>query len=80
MRVTTLMGSVYLIDESEQTWQRVQITPASGRCRTESGSYDAMSQPVIGEGMVLRMQPLPESEPGTLCRLIYTSDVTAIEL
>jgi hypothetical protein len=73
------MGSVYEIDTENKTWLRSTRTTVSGPCRTEFGWYDHLEGPVIGKGMVLRMQPLPESEPGTLCRLIYTSDVTAIE-
>lgn len=36
-RITTETGSVYLIDEENKTWERVNTRNTSGKIRTNSG-------------------------------------------
>lgn len=75
MIVNTSTGSVYRIDPETQTWERVCVGEKSGHLRTESGVFESITGPVIGDSMVLVCPPLSAAVSG---RLIQTSAVTSI--
>ena len=51
VEVTTLTGSVYLIDYELHTWERTEHTPLSGKVRTDGGMWTEIS--LMGEGFPL---------------------------
>ncbi len=75
-RVTTESGSVYEIDQDRKTWARITDGKFSGRLRTKSGTYDAVSPLVIGQGLLLHCPPLRDNGPQ---RMIYTSNIVSTE-
>lgn len=78
-RVTTQTGSVYVIDTEAKTWHRMQSTENSGTLRTHEGTFNTLEPLEVGKGLTMYMDTLPTSAPGTLQRLVYTSDIVNIE-
>lgn len=79
-RITTESGSVYTLDTEKKTWSRERGLDAA-QIRTDSGVYiDANENVPIGGSLVLDCPPLPESEPGTISRIIQSTAVISNEI
>lgn len=76
LKITTQNGSVYMVDLTTNEWVRQQTAPASGHIRTEGGIAIAIEPPSIGFGLLIVAEPI---NPEATHRIIYTSDITAIE-
>ena len=76
-RVTTVNGSVYVIDYDTRTWCREESTDRSGFLRTGGkGKFLKVSPPAVGEHMLIQGPPV---DPAMLRREILTSVVTRVE-
>lgn len=75
IEVTTENGSVYRIDYTTKTWERVEESPKSGKVRTESGTW---TEVIFVEGfpMLIEGPPLDLSRRK---RQITTSVVTSVK-
>lgn len=73
MIITTKSGSKYLI--TEDYWERIHETSASGAIRTQGGSIKMSDPPKIGEPMMLFTDPIND---GTI-RCIVTTPVVSID-
>lgn len=86
LRISTTTGSVYLIDISAHTWQRVvegADKDLNAPLRTTEGVYLKITTPTLGEGLVmlcpvLGINPAPFAD-AIAGRIIHTSDVVKIE-
>lgn len=77
--VHTETGSIYEIDKIRKRWRRTATTSESGPVRRDGEWIDYDSIDIrFGHRMQIVCQPLPESAPGTIGRLIDTSPVLRI--
>lgn len=76
LKITTQSGSVYIIDPTAKTWERVHATALSGTIRTTGGVFEEMYPITVGNGLLMFCPPLEMNGPP---RMIYTSNVTEIE-
>lgn len=76
-RVTTITGSVYLIDIENHRWERIVKTGESGPSRTESGSILNNGPVTIEIGQPMRIVT-DNLSPDADLRMILTSEVISI--
>lgn len=72
IKVKTKTGSVYLLDKTQMTWERVVSTEKSGPIRTDGGPLTVWPIVVVGEGVEMYGPPIDSTKD---CRLVHTSDV-----
>jgi hypothetical protein len=72
VEVKTKTGSVYILDQSAMSWERVVKSKQSGRIRTDGGQLTEWPIITLGEGVEMYGPPI---NPAATGRLVYTSDV-----
>jgi hypothetical protein len=82
LKVTTT-NSVYLIDLDAKTWERISHMPSTvpgvrddAPLRTEHGVFVEIMSCTIGKGLLMICPPINPPYH----RVIWTSDITAIEI
>jgi uncharacterized protein YlxW (UPF0749 family) len=79
MKVKTVNGSVYDLNTEKKIWKRIEKSEASGAVRRETEWIPYISfHGNVGQGLIIVMDPLPESAVGTINRVIYTSDIAEV--
>lgn len=73
--VRTRSGSMYLIDNEQMTWERLEKTADSGPLRTDGGPLLVEPEIKVGEPMIVLGPPLPT---WAAARIIMTTDVTEV--
>ena len=76
MIITTENGTKFSIDLVNKTWARIDKTGDSGNLRTESGTYNEIQGPVIGEPCRVWCNNIYEWAGA---RLIMTTNIIKIE-
>ena len=79
-KITTKSGSVYLIDLTNKTWERVSCAENSGKIRTESGNItnEHPITPEVGKSLLL-FTDKADTTPDGASRFIQTSEIVNIE-
>jgi hypothetical protein len=75
MIITTIHGTKFEINTVNKTWARIDKTGDSGHLRDESGVFNEMRGPVIGESLYLFCPP---RVAGAIGRAIITSPIKEI--
>jgi hypothetical protein len=74
--IITETGSVYEIDTDKKTWERIETTDESGYVRSKGGTYNSITNLVIGERLNMLCPPIV---PNMTARLISTSPIVFIK-
>lgn len=73
--VRTKSGSLYLVDDEEMIWARLEETADSGQLRTDGGDLSCFPEIKLDEPMILLGPPLVHWTYG---RIIMTTPVVEV--